>query len=113
MSIDSAFATLLSRLATNDDEGLSDLVFDLGATGNEVEQVPDDVVERLLWLLGDSRTYQSALAGHVLSFFQFEASHLSDQAKLRLVDFLKAHGDQFKHFHSQQVVAELRSGRYL
>jgi hypothetical protein len=57
--------------------------------------------------------YPSGLATHVLNYFEFESHHLTQRQKSLCIGFLKAQGDQFTHFHSQQVVAELREGDYL
>jgi hypothetical protein len=113
MSLETAYADLLASLAANDAAGVQDAVFRLGAIHSDSSQVSDHVVERLLTLLRSERMYVSALAGHVLNFFEFEGPQLSDRAKLLCIGFLKAHGDEFSHVHSRQVVAELRAGAYL
>ena len=113
MSIETAFAQLLGCLAANDAGGVQDSIFDLDALHNGLDQIPDDLVERLLTLLRNERMYESPLAGHVLNFFEFGAPHLSDRAKSLCAGFINAHGDAFKHVHSQQVVVELRFGPYL
>ena len=75
--------------------------------------MPDGVVEQLLTVLRDEKMYPSHLASHVLNYFEFESRHLTSRQKSLCVGFLKAHGDQFRHIYSQQVVAELREGEYL
>jgi hypothetical protein len=111
--LETAWANLLSSLAGSDADGVQEAIFDLGAISNDVDEIPDFVVERLLTLLRNERMYTSELTGHVLNFFEFEAPHLTDRQKWLVIGFLNAHGDQFTHFHSQQVVAELREGKYL
>ena len=113
MSTETAFAELLGCLAANDADGVQDAIFKLGAVHSGVDQIPDEIVERLLSLLRSERLYKSSLSGHVLNFFEFQAPYLSDRSKSLCVGFLNAHGDQFRHVHSHQVVAELREGEYL
>jgi len=55
----------------------------------------------------------SPLSGHLLNFFEFEATYLSQTAKDRCAAFLREWGREFTDVHSVQVVAELRSGPYL
>ena len=113
MTIESALTKLLACVAADNVDDVPDAIFDLGETFNELEQIPDDVTERLLMILIDEKMYESPLAGHILSFFEFEAPHLSHRAKSLCTEFLQAYGDKFKQVHSQQVVAELRRGSYL
>jgi hypothetical protein len=61
-------------------------------------------------LLSRAEVSNSHLAGHVLNYFEFEAPKLSEHQKLKRLDFLNTHEDET---HSQQVVAELHSGKYL
>ena len=107
------FAALRESLDAADAEGVQKAIFDLSAIANNWTTIPDEVVERLLTLLRDETMYKSRLAGHVLNYFEFEASKLSERQKWLCVGFLKAHGDEFTDTHSQQVVAELREGNYL
>lgn len=88
-------------------------VFDLGGISNNWAVIPDEVVERLLTLLRSENMYKSDLAGHLLNFFEFESPRLSERAKWLCVGFLNAHGNEFAHVHSRQVVAELREDGYL
>jgi hypothetical protein len=110
---ESAWASLLGGLAAHDADEVQQAIFEMGAIHNEIDEIPDLVVERLLTLLRNERMYTSALSGHVLNFFEFEAPYLTDRQKSLVTGFLRAHGDEFIHVHSQQVVAELREGKYL
>ena len=64
-------------------------------------------------MLTNEQMYKSPFAGQVLNYFEFESDRLSAAQKSKCIGFLKAHGDQFDHVHSCQVVAELRHGTYL
>jgi hypothetical protein len=113
MTLETAFADLLGCLAANDSAGVQNAISKLGTIHNELDQVPDHVVERLLALLRSQRMCDSPLAGHVFNFFEFESSAISSRAKSMCRGFLDAHGDAFTHSHSRQVVTELRYGPYL
>jgi hypothetical protein len=106
-------ARLRKNIEIGDEDGVQQAVFDLNPAINSWKRVPDEVVEGLLTLLRDEKMYPSGLASHVLNYFEFESHHLTQRQKSLCIGFLKAHGDQFTHFHSQQVVAELREGDYL
>ena len=110
--IDKKFAQLRECIARRDANGVQDAIFDLSAVKNGWV-IPDEVVERLLTLLRCEEMYKSSVAGHVLNFFEFESSHLSPRQKWLCVGFLAAHGDQFDHILSRQVVAELSHDNYL
>lgn len=113
MGVETAFAKLLGCLAAHDASGVEQAVLDLTSIHCKYNQVPDQLVERLLTLLRSEKMYESPLAGYVLNFFEFEAPQLTPRQKSLCVGFLNAHGDRFTHVHSQQVVAELRYGDYL
>ena len=106
-------ARLRENIELGDEDGVQQAVFDLGPVSNGWKRVPDEVVEQLLTILRDEKMSSSGLAAHVLNYFEFESHHLTSRQKSLCIGFLKAHGDQFTHFHSQQVVAELREGDYL
>ena len=112
ISVEGKFVRLGDCLAGNDEEGVRDAIFDLGGIRNEWTKIPDEVVERLLTLLRNEKMYKSSLAGHILTFFEFESDKLTDRAKWLCIGFLNAHGDEFSDVHSQQVVTELRYGLY-
>lgn len=103
---------LRSRLVQQDEEGVQDAIFNLGAIRNDWTKIPDAIVESLLTLLRSEEMYKSPLAGHVLNFFEFESPRLTDRQKWLCIGFLNAHGDEFQDVHSRQVVAELRYGRH-
>jgi len=106
-------ARLRENIELGDEDGVQQAVFDLGPVFSGWKRVPDEVVEQLLTILRDEKMYASALAAHVLNYFEYESHHLTSRQKSLCIGFLKAHGDQFTHFHSQHVVAELREGDYL
>ena len=111
--LEGKFARLRESIDAHDADGVQRAVFDLGAIRNNWAVIPDEIVERLLTLLQGESMYKSDLAGHLLSFFEFESSRLSEHAKWLCVGFLNAHGNEFAHAHSRQVVAELREDGYL
>jgi hypothetical protein len=112
-SVAEKFCCLRECLDIGDADGVQRAIFDLGPSHNGWAAVPDEVVERLLTLLRSDEMYSSRLAGHVLNYFEFEASSLSARQKSLCIGFLRAHGDNFTDVHSQQVVMELREGKYL
>lgn len=112
VNIDEKFARLQDALNRDNEKHVQDAMFDLGAVRNDWVEIPDEVVERLLTLLRSEEMYKSPYAGHVLNFFEFESSSLTDRQKWLCIGFLNAHGDKFSDVHSQQVVTELRYGRY-
>jgi hypothetical protein len=111
-NIDEKFARVQDALQRDNENDVQDAVFDLGGIRNDWTEIPDEVVERLLALLRNDEMYRSPYAGHLLNFFEFESPRLTDRQKWLCIDFLNAHGDKFSGVHSQQVVTELRYGRY-
>lgn len=107
------FEALDLALSKKDSEALQDAIFDLGSLRDERGQVPDEVSFKVIDALRQDGMFTSALAGHLLNHFEFHAPNLSSRAKDRCIGFLQTWGDRFAHVHSQQVVAELRSGTYL
>ena len=106
-------AALRECIEIADAEGTEQAIFALSPVQNGWKAVPDQVVEQLLALLRNDSMYESEAAAYILNFLEFESHHLTVRQKFLCAEFLKAHGDQFRHFHSQQVVAELREGDYL
>ena len=112
INIDEKFGRLQEALRRDNAEDVQEAMFDLGAIRNDWSEIPDEVVERLLTLLRNEEIYKSPYAGHLLNFFEFESSNLTDRQKWLCIGFLNAHGNQFLDVHSQQVVTELRYGKY-
>ncbi len=106
-------ARLREGIEHRDEDAVQQAVFDLGPVSSGGKRVPDEVVEQLLTILRDEKMYSPELAAHVLNYLEFESTRLTPRQKSLCIGFLKAHGDQFTHIHSQQVVAELREGDYL
>ena len=106
------FAHLHEVLQQDNEKALQGAIFDLGRIANDRAEIPDEVVERLLTLLRNEEMHKSPYAGHVLNFFEFQSGQLTDRAKWLCIGFLNAHGDEFSHVHSRQVVTELRYGLY-
>jgi hypothetical protein len=106
-------ARLESALASNDPKTVQDAVFSLGDDLSSGQLLEDEVAFEVLILLKRPEMKASPLAAHLLNYFEFEASRISQRAKDRCAAFLREWGDTFTHFHSQQVVTELRSGPYL
>ena len=96
-----------------DAEGIQQAIFALSPISNGWKAVPDQVVEQFLTLLRNENMYGSEAAAYILNYFEFESPHLTARQKSLCIGFLNAHGDQFTHFHSQQVVTELRYGDYV
>jgi hypothetical protein len=109
----SKIAWLRENIELGDEDGVRQAIFDLSPVHSGWKRVPDEVVEQLLTELRNEEMYSSALAAHLLNYFEFESPHLTSRQKSLVVGFLRAHGDQFTHFHSQHVVGELREGNYL
>ena len=112
-NVEEKFSRLHQCLDLANAECVGQAIFDLSPIRNSWDFVPDEVVERLLALLSRDEMFTSPHAGQVLNYFEFEADKLSASQKLLCIQFLKTHGDKFAHVHSQQVVAELRHGKYL
>lgn len=75
--------------------------------------IPDEVAFEILNLAKKESLFGSNIPAHLLNFFEFESARISHTAKARCKAFLREWGDSFTHFHTKQVVAELRGGRYL
>ena len=106
-------ARLESALASNDPDAVQSAVFSLSAGRISGQLLEDEIALDVLALLKRPDLSASPLAAHLLNYFEFEAPHISQRAKDRCAAFLREWGDSFTHFHSQQVVTELRSGPYL
>jgi hypothetical protein len=111
--IQEKFAYLRACLDIGDADNVEQVIFDLGSAHNQWDAIPDEIVEGLLTLLRSGEMYKSRLAGRVLNYFESEAPRLSSRQKHLCIGFLNAHGDEFTDVHSQQVVSELREGKYL
>lgn len=112
ISIDEKFERLKDALRQDNEKDVQDAMFDFGAITNDWQEIPDEVIERLLTLLRDEEMYKSPYAGDVLNFFEFESPYLSDRQKWLCICFLNAHGDEFQDVFAHQVVVELRYSRY-
>jgi hypothetical protein len=106
-------AALDSAIASGDPEAVQQAVFHLINLRKGCELLRDEIAFEVLALLRRAELSASPLAAHLLNFFEFHSTHISQRAKDRCSAFLREWGDTFSHFHSQQVVAELRSGQYL
>ncbi len=106
-------ARLRENIDLQDEAGVERTVFELSPVLNGWKRVPDEVVEQLLTILRDERMHSSHFASHVLNYFEFESHHLTSRQKSLCLGFLKAHGNQFTHIYSQQVIGELLEGDYL
>ena len=112
MSIDEKFERLEDAILRDNESDSQAAIFDFGAITNDWAKIPDEVVERLLRLLSSQEMYKSPCSGHVLNFFESESRYLTDRQKWLCIVFLNENGDKFSDLHSQQVVTELRYGRY-
>ena len=104
---------LNQAIRDNDADALQDAIYGLGLIRDENGLIPDDITFGIIDTLKVPGMFKSPLAGHLLNHFEYHSGGLSAKAKDRCIGFLNAWGDSFSHFHSQQVVAELREGRYL
>jgi hypothetical protein len=104
-------AALEAALARNDPRAVQGAILELGASRSPRHL--DQAARGVLGILDRPETWTSALAGHVLNFFVFEAPYLSRASKDSCARFLVAHGHEFTDPHGAQVVWELRTGAYL
>ena len=104
---------LESAITVNDAIAVQQAIFDLSPVGSGVESVDDEIAFEIIAILRRPEMKTSALSGHILNFFEFEAPRISQRAKDRCAMFLREWGNEFAHVHSVQVVAELREGAYL
>lgn len=104
---------LNQAIRDNDADAVQEAIYDLGLIRGENGLIPDDITFGIIDALKMPGMFKSPLAGHLLNHFEFHSDSLSAKAKDRCIGFLNAWGDRFSHVHSQQVVAELREGRYL
>jgi hypothetical protein len=102
-----------SALSRGNSEELQDAIYALGKLRDPDGTIPDEVANHVLSILRRPEIWNSALAGHILNFFEFEAPHISQAAKDRCRAFLREWGQEFTDFHSVQVVGELLHGPYL
>ena len=108
------FKELENAIENNNPAEVEDAVFNFMDYRGTVDGfLPNEIAFKILDLLKLDEMKTSELAAHLLNYFEFEAKHLSPKAKDRCVGFLNAWGDEFKHIHSSQIVAELRMGEYL
>lgn len=111
--VEQKIAGLRKCIQISNADGVQQAIFDLTPVANGWRAVPDQVVEQLLAFLQDERMYDSELAGHVLTYFEFESSRLTARQKSLCNEFLNAYGDRFRDPFSQQLIAELRRDNYL
>jgi len=102
-----------AALKCGDATAVQDAIFKLGRIRDAQGLIPDDTAFLVIDILRRSEMKTSPLAGHVLSFFEFESSRLSPRAKDRCAAFLREWGDHFTDVHAVQLVAELRNDDYL
>jgi hypothetical protein len=107
------FDALDSSLAAGDAKALQEAIFDLGWVRNGNAMIPDEVSFKILELLHQPEMTTSPHSAHLLNHFEFHSKFISNRAKAKCREFLRDRGDQFSHFHSRQVVAELRRDDYL
>jgi hypothetical protein len=88
-------------------------IFEIGRRRDAQGVIPDETAFYLIDVLRRPEMKASALAGHVLNFFEFEAPRLSPRAKDRCLAFLREWGNDFSDVHAMQVVTELLNGDYL
>lgn len=98
-------------IAAGDAEALQDALFELGR--QLTLETADAVAMEILAILQRPSIWASPLAAHVLNFFEFEATKLSQSSKDSCAAFLKEWGDKFSSVHAMQVVLELRHREYL
>lgn len=112
-TLNEALRHLRARVVVNDEAGVQQIIFDLGAVANGFwRSVPDQIVDGILSILREPTNFNSSAAGYALSYFQFESERLTPKQKTRCLEFLKECGDSFTDVHAVQVVTELRYDKY-
>lgn len=108
----SKLTTLEAAIAADDALAVQDAIFELGS-GTAHGHIEDEIALSILEILRRPEMWNSSVAGHVMNFFEFEATRLSKNAKAQCATFLRECGNQFTDVHSVQVVGELLYGHYL
>ncbi|MES1196842.1 MAG: hypothetical protein ABUL58_07855 [Steroidobacter sp.] len=104
---------LEKAITANNGDAVQTAIFQLGKACRSDGMVSDEVALDILSVLRRQELWQSHLSGHILNFFEFESSRLSDHVKHQCRTFLSELGTQFTDVHSMQVVTELIHGPYL
>jgi hypothetical protein len=102
---------LKEAIAAEDGEAIQDATFEIGQ--QLTPATADAVAVEIIAILRRPSTWTSELAGHILNFFEFEATKLPQISKDRCAAFLREWGNEFTGVHAMQVVSELRHGPYL
>jgi hypothetical protein len=114
-SIDALFSRL-NRSIESDNVNVSivtPVILKLGELRDEKDRVPDELLDRLLALIGSEAVLRTRVAALILPFFQFEAARLTSSQKRRCLEFLSSKLDQFIDGDALHVATELCEGNYL
>jgi len=112
-TLDAVFGQLQRSIDADNPNTAIHAVLKLGDFRDERNRLPDELIERLLTLIGTQEVLCSMVAATILQFFEFEATRFTRRQKHRCLDFLKSKLDQFKDADSVHVAYEIVEGNYL
>jgi hypothetical protein len=112
-TIDAVFRRLERCIEADNPNTAIDVVLKLGEFRDERNRVPDELIERLLALLGTQRVLSSMVAATILQFFQFEAWRFTRRQRRWCLDFLKSKQNEFKDADALHAAYEIVEGNYL
>ncbi|HET9183710.1 MAG TPA: hypothetical protein VFP59_16385 [Candidatus Angelobacter sp.] len=113
MTMDAVFARLERSIDADNPNTAIHVVLKLGDFRDERDRVPDELIERLLTLIGTPRVLSSIVAATILQFFEFEARRFTRRQKRRCLEFLKSKLSEFKDADSLHMAYEVVEGNYL
>jgi len=111
--MDAVFARLECCIDADNPNTAIQVVLKLSDFRDEKNRVPNELIERLLNLLGTQRVLASMVAATILQFFEFNSSRFTKRQKRRCLEFLKSKLDEFKDGNALNVAHELVEGSYL
>lgn len=111
--MDAVFARLERSVEDDNPNTAITAVLELGDFRDERNRVPDELLKRLLELLGTPRVLASMVAATILEFFEFQSSRLTKRQKRQCLDFLTTNVDRFKDGDALCVAHEIVDGNYL
>lgn len=111
--MEAVFARLERCIAADNPNTAINVVFKLEKFRDERNRVPDELLDRLLDLLGTQRVLESMVAAQILNFFQFQSSRFTKRQKRRCMEFLSSKLNKFKDGDTMHVAYEIVHGNYL
>jgi hypothetical protein len=112
-TMDAVFARLQRSIEADNPNTAIHAVLKLGHFCDDRNRVPDELIERLLTLIGTQEVLSSIVAATILQFFESEARRFTKRQKRRCLDFLTGKVDQFKDADSLHIAHEIVAGNYL